>query len=66
MPPPPNHASTSSAETCLSSVVLASGTYDSEEPAAMTLRPFFRQLFRKCGMTIPEHIEDVIRTSRKF
>ena len=66
VPPPPNHVSTSSGETCLSSVVVASGTYNPEEPAAMTLRPFFSQLFRKCGMTIPEHIEEVIRTNRKF
>lgn len=64
VPPPPNHVSTCG-ETCLTSVVIASGTYNPEEPAAMTLRPFFSQLFRKCGMTIPEHVEEIIRTHRK-
>jgi hypothetical protein len=66
VPPPPNHISTSSGETCLSDVVTASGTYNPDEPAAMALRPFFGQLFRKCSMTIPEHIEELIRTNRKF
>jgi len=66
VPPSPNHISTSSGETCLSNVITAAGTYNPGEPAAMALRPFFGQLFRKCSMTIPEHIEELIRTNRKF
>jgi TIR domain len=66
VPPPPNHISTSSGETCLNDLVLASGSYNPQEPAAMALRPFFNQLFRKCSMTIPEHIEELIRTNQKF
>jgi hypothetical protein len=64
VPPPPNVVSASSGETCLSVVVFADGTYNPGEPAAMTLRPFFSQLFRKCGMTIPEHIEELMRANR--
>jgi hypothetical protein len=66
VPPPPNYISTSLGETCLSSLVIASGTYNPDQPAAMALRPLFSQLFRKCSMTIPEHIEELIRTNRKF
>jgi hypothetical protein len=65
-PPPTNRFATSPGETCLSNVVLANGTYDLEQPAAMTLRPFFVQLFKKCSTKIPEHIEEAIRTYRKF
>jgi hypothetical protein len=65
-PPPANHVSTSPGETCLSDVVIASGSYDPQQPAAMTLRPFFSQLFRRCSATIPDHIEEAIRTNRTF
>jgi len=64
VPPPPNHVSTSPGETCLSSVVVATGSYDLKQHAAIVLRPFFNQLFRKCGMMMPQHIEEVIRTAR--
>jgi hypothetical protein len=66
IPPPPNRFGASPGETCLSNVVLANGTYDLEQPAAMTLRPFFAQLFNKCSTKIPEHIEALIRTNRTF
>jgi pyrimidine deaminase RibD-like protein len=65
-PPPPNHISTSPGQTCLSDVVIATGTYDPEHPAPMSLRPFFSQIFKKCSSKIPEHIEDAIRTNREF
>jgi hypothetical protein len=65
-PPPPNYVSTSPGETCLSNVVVASGTYDLEQSAPMSLRPFFSQIFKKCGSKIPEHIEEAIRTNRRF
>jgi hypothetical protein len=66
VPPPANHVSLSLGETCLSNVVIATGSYTLEQPAAMTLRPLFNQLFRKCSSTIPEHIDEIIRTNRKL
>jgi pyrimidine deaminase RibD-like protein len=65
-PPPPNHLSASLGETCLSDVIVASGTYDPKDPAAMSLRPFFAQIFRKCSSKIPEHIDKAIRSNREF
>jgi hypothetical protein len=66
VPPPPNHINASRGETCLSDVVMGNGTYDPQQPPATTLRPFFSQLFKKCSMKIPEHIEEAIRTHRTF
>jgi hypothetical protein len=60
VPPPPGY-SDAPGETCLSDVVEASGTYDLQQPRALALRPFFNQLFRKCGMTIPPHIDALLR-----
>jgi pyrimidine deaminase RibD-like protein len=65
-PPPPNYIATSPGETCLSDVVVASGTYNPAESAPISLRPFFSQLFRKCSSRIPEHIEEHIRANQKF
>jgi hypothetical protein len=66
IPPPASRVTFSSGETCLSNVVLVNGTYDLKQPVAMTLRPFFSQLFKKCSTEIPEHIEEAIRTNRSF
>jgi hypothetical protein len=66
VPPPINHIATSPGETCLSDVVVASGSYDIQQSATITLRPFFAQLFKKCSSKIPDHIEDAIRTNEKF
>jgi hypothetical protein len=65
-PPPPNCISTSPGETCLTDVVCAEGSFDLQQPAAIALLPFFRQLYRKCGMNIPEHIEELLRANRSF
>jgi hypothetical protein len=65
VPPPTNH-STSPGETCLSDVVVVNGTYDLEQPAALTLLPFFSHIFRKCSMRVPEYIEEAIRSNRNF
>jgi hypothetical protein len=53
-------------ETCLSDTVVAAGTYDLQRTPAITLRPFLNQLFRKCGMTMPEHIEQAIQGNQRF
>ena len=63
VPPPPNHISTSPGETCFKDVVEAKGTYDPAQPPAMALLPLFTQLFRRCGKTIPPHIEALIRAN---
>jgi pyrimidine deaminase RibD-like protein len=65
-PPPPNHLSTTRGETCLSDVIVASGTYDLQQSTPMSLRPFFNQIFKKCGSKIPAHIDEAIRTDRSF
>lgn len=66
VPPSTNHISASFGETCLSDVVVASGTFDLKQPSASALRPFFTQLFRKCSTRIPEHIEEAIRNKGNF
>ncbi len=65
-PSPQNYITTSRGETCLSDVIVASGTYDLNQSAATSLRPFFSQIFKKCSSKIPEHIEEAIRADRKF
>lgn len=65
-PPPPNHINISPGETCLNDIVCAEGSFDLQQPAAIALQPFFRELYRKCGMNIPEHIEELLRANRSF
>lgn len=65
-PPPPNHVSTSVGEPFLTNVVSAEGTYDIQQPSAQALLPFFNQLYRKCGVKIPEHIDALLRQNRTF
>jgi hypothetical protein len=66
VPPPPNHVSTSSGQSCLTNPVVAKGVYDLQQSPALTLRPFFERLFRACGTKIPEHIEQAIRSDGRF
>ena len=63
VPPPPNHISIFPGDSCLKDVVDAEGTYDPTQPSAPALRPFFDQLFRKCSMSIPPHIDALIRNN---
>jgi hypothetical protein len=54
------------AETCLSDVIEASGTYDVGQNPAETLRPFFNRMFQKCSMQLPATIDHAIRTHQRF
>jgi hypothetical protein len=54
------------AETCLSDLIEASGTYDLGQNPAETLRPFFNRMFQKCSMQLPAAIDHAIRTHQKF
>jgi hypothetical protein len=54
------------AETCLSDLIEASGTYDVGKNPAETLRPFFDRMFQKCSMRLPAAIDDAIRTHQNF
>jgi len=65
-PPAANHASTSLGDTCLSNIVSCEGTYDAQQFAGTASLPFFRQLYRRCGVNIPAHIEELLRANRTF
>jgi hypothetical protein len=66
VPPPTNHISTSPGQTCLKDLVEANGVYDPVQPPAMALLPFFTRIFRGCGMTMPSHMEALIRANGSF
>lgn len=63
-PSPQHHISTSPGEMCLADVISADGVFDPQQPAATSLIPFFRQLYKKCGLNIPSHIEQLLREHR--
>jgi hypothetical protein len=63
VPPPPNHISTSSGHRCMQDSVIAKGTYELGDVVPQTLKPFFNQLFRACGTSIPNHIDQIIQDS---
>src|SRR5262249_12797505 len=66
VPAPSNHFHLSPGKPCLSETVSAEGLYDLQQSPQLALRPFFNQLFRKCGLTMPEHIERMIQGSSSF
>lgn len=61
VPPPPNHISISSGDTCFKDVVEADGIYDPAQPPAVALIPFFTRLFRACGKAMPPHVDALLR-----
>jgi hypothetical protein len=58
--------SISRGQTSLSNIAVAKGTFEPGQVPSLALRPFFAEIFKKCGTTIPVHIEDAIRGNRKF
>lgn len=64
LPPPPHHISIGSGSPFLRSIISAQGSYDGLQPPAVSLRPFFAELCRRSGSTIPPHIEQAIRGNR--
>jgi hypothetical protein len=66
VPPPPNHFNPFPGQTSLSNIAVAKGTFEPGQVPSLALRPFFAEIFKKCGTTIPVHIEDAIRGNRKF
>jgi hypothetical protein len=66
VPPPPNHFNPFPGQTSLSNIAVAKGTFEPGQVPSLALRPFFAEIFKKCGTTIPAHIEDAIRGNRKF
>jgi hypothetical protein len=57
VPPPPNHTSLFPGPTCLADGMTAEGTYDCKESPISALVPFFRAIFRKCGIDLPAYLE---------
>jgi hypothetical protein len=47
-------------------VIEAHGVYDITQAPSVVLLPFFNQLFRKCGMSIPPHIDAFLRSNERF
>ena len=66
IPTQPNHINVFPGEKCLTNIIAATGTYDFEQPAGIPLQPFFKQLFLKCGLTVPKHIEEYLRTNTGY
>ncbi len=66
VPPPPNHINPFPGQTSLGNIAVAKGTFEPGQVPSLALRPFFAEMFKKCGMTIPAHIEEAIRGNRKF
>jgi hypothetical protein len=63
VPPPPNHVSLFPGNTCLTEIITARGIYDLKRSSAITLRPFFDQIFRKCSTQFPDHLNtELLRT----
>lgn len=63
VPPPPNHISTSSGHRCMQDNLMAKGSYELGDVVPQTLKPFFNQLFRACGTSVPNHIDQIIQAS---
>ena len=53
VPPPPNHINPFPGQTSLSSIAVAKGIFELGQVPSLALRPFFAEIFKKCGTTIP-------------
>ncbi len=56
IPAPPKHMSIGPGPVCRADVITEEGTYDTKEPPASSLRPFFDLIFRKCGTSRPDYL----------
>jgi hypothetical protein len=63
IPPPSNHISTSSGHRCLQPDVVGEGRYELGDSIPNTLIPFFNRLCRACATSIPQHLEQLMRSS---
>jgi len=65
VPPPPNHANFGPGNACLSDIIMARGTYNSDQAPQVAIKPFFDQLFRKCSTPFPDHLSALFATSAR-
>lgn len=57
VPPPPNYINVGPGNGSLSDVIVARGTYNLGQTPQLAIKPFFDQLFRKCGIRFPSHLQ---------
>jgi hypothetical protein len=65
VPPPPNHINVGPGNGSLSDVIVARGTYNSGQTSQLAIKPFFDQLFRKCGTRFPGHLQPLFAANTK-
>jgi hypothetical protein len=63
VPPPPNHMSISPGNPCLSDTIMVRGSYIPDQAPQVAIKPFFDQLFRKCGTQFPDHLSALFAAS---